>query len=148
MENQAAGAGYIISFFTDIENLTTYFASYKNHLTRLKAKYAKGEKPGEARLDKMDDGERMRSEELTESIRFYIIRTYVKFSAIKNQIKEFQAQAKKLDELFSKLKNDASPLEDTVQDYVIELNSVFVLGIASTVLIKARQVYEEFMGKQ
>lgn len=147
MENEAAGAGYILAFFSDIENLTTYYSYYQNLLTRLEAKFPK-DKKGLVQFNKMDDVERGQAEQLTESVRFYISRTWLKFSAIKEKVTEFKAKANEIDELYSQLKNQTTPSEEVTEKYVVLLNTMFVSGIASSVLVKAQEIYEQFMGKQ
>lgn len=137
------GAGYIITFFNDIESLTNSLASYSNVLASLKGKY-----PTKEYLSKLSDEERGQTLQTIYDARFWIIRSYVKFSALKKSIKEFETNAQAVDALHKELIAQPALNYDKFQEYVIELNKLFVVGVVSTLLTKAYDIYAQFSGKK
>jgi hypothetical protein len=142
MDNQVSAAGYVITFFNDIESLTNAFSYYSNLLSKLKGKY-----PTKDFLAKLPQEEKDEIQRITQDTRFWLNRTYVKFSALKAQIKDFNQKAETVDKLYNELVNQPVPVFDTLKQYVVELNTLFVLGIVSTLLRKAYDIYAQFSGK-
>lgn len=141
-DENVSAAGYIITFFNDIENLTNSFAQFSNLLANLKGNY-----PTDDELKKLPEEQRMQLLQLVQDVRFWVNRTYVKFSALKASVKEFEAHGGKVDELYNALLTEKVPEFDKLKSYVIELNRLFVLGIVSTLLTKAYDIYAQFAGK-
>lgn len=137
-EKQASGAGYIIAFFTDIENLLSYYSNHKNQLLKTDLK-AGGDK------SKIDEEDRRLISQNAESVKHFIFRTYIKFSALKERISELKKYETRIDELYNSVKEEYCPNSDSVEAYCIELNKLFVDGIVSSILVKAKEVYEQYL---
>ena len=136
MENQIAASGYILTFFNDVESLTNYHATYSNLVIEYKALF-----PTNYSLKKLDDAHREILLNTIRSLRFWIKRTYIKFSALKYKIKGFNDSETKLTALYDKIKDAPAPELDDVENYVLELNKLFVLGIVAELLTKAAEIY-------
>lgn len=142
-ENTTAAAGYIITFFNEIENLTHHTAGYCNVLTELREKY-----PGDQTLKKMDDTERQALQQSVKFSRYWVVRTYVKLSALAPKIPEFQKNLKQIESLKQPITSQGVPEYDTLEKYVLELNKLFVAGIMSELLTKAQDVYSKYSAQQ
>lgn len=142
MEKEVAAAGYIITFFNDVESLTNWFAYYANLLSNLKGKY-----PDEKFLSKIPDDERAAAINTIQSLRFWVNRSYIKFMALREKVPEFQSNTT-IEGLYKEIATAPSPNFEIVQEYTTELNKLFVAGVVASLLVKARDIYSQYMGKQ
>lgn len=142
MESQIAASGYILTFFNDVESLTNSYGSYANVLIEYQALY-----PNDKDLKKLDDTSRERLLEIIRQLRFWINRTYIKFSSLKFKIVEFEKNEKALDTAYLKICEAPAPAISDVKDYALELNKLFVLGIVSELLTKATEIYSKLAGQ-
>jgi len=140
-ENEKAAAGYILTLFSDIENLTHHAAGYCNVITEIKEKY-----PGDDNLKKMDDAERVGLQEAIKYSRYWCIRTFIKFSALAPNIPAFQTEIKQIEKLKIPITSQAVPQYADFEKYVLAVNALFVKGIASDLLTKAQDVYNQMQG--
>lgn len=138
-EETVSAAGYIITFFNDIESLTNSLGYYSNLMLRVKNKY-----PTKELLEKMMEAEKTETIRITQDMRFWITRTYVKFSALKEKIKEFQEAEETIEKKYKEISRTPTPEMEKIQDYAIELNKLFVKGVVSNLLTKAYDVYAQF----
>lgn len=138
-EKEQAASGYIVSFFSDIEQLLSYYAAYKSQIIKTSLRTGNDKA-------KMTDVEKESLSQLSENTKFLIFRTYIKFFALKEQVQEFKKpKYARLTELYNILKEEASPDSGLVEEYCFEINKVFVDGIAATILVKARELYEQYL---
>jgi hypothetical protein len=145
-ERAIAGAGYIISFFSDIEVLILNASNYVNNIARLK--FRLGDITPKTELgegDKAIIG-------VIEVAKTSVFSTYVKFNALKNKIKEFKmldGEKKKkkgerqptIESLYEKIREAPIPEVEDVENYVILLNRLFVEAI--DILTAAQGVYAD-----
>jgi hypothetical protein len=140
-ENEKSAAGYIVTFFNDIESVTNSLGYYSNAMAMIKGKYPAAE------LNKILDEEKNQMLATVQDIRFWVIRTYVKFNALKGKIKEFETFSKNIDKYYGKILEQPVPTFESLNGYVVELNRLFVLGIVESILTKAYDVYAKYAGK-
>lgn len=135
-EKQAAGAGYILSFFNDIEQLTTYFASYLNVMLVLRCKYGDAEKL--RNLEGLEEQDRVDLVATAQGMRTWIVRSYVKAKALQDKITGFGNV--KIDDAYKKATGEFIVNPEVIEEYVIEINRVFADEMLSDLLIRAYDI--------
>jgi len=136
-EEEIAGASYLLAFLNDLETLTNQFAYFKNQIRKFRAR-------GE--IEKLEESERQTLEQYVDAINFWVVRTYVKFEALKEHLKEFKKENKELKENYAKISANAVPEVEIVEKYVIALHKCFVAGVMPTLLEKAQEIYGALIG--
>lgn len=136
-ERTVAGAGYILSFFNDIEQLTTYFANYINVFVELKAKY-KGVGDNEL-SDRLVEEDRDELVSLVQGMRTWIVRTYVKAKALSSHIASFNVET--LEAKYKEVTQKFILNPDDIESYVIEINKAFTEGVLKDLLVQAHDIY-------
>lgn len=140
-DNEKAAAGYVLTFFNEVEQLTHQAAGFQNVLKILATKY-----PGENGYKKMDDAERSQLQESVNLTRYYCARTFVKLTALKSKITALGTDYQKIEALKIKILSDNIPAYPDVEKYVIKINTLFVAGIMSELLTKAQDIYKQYTG--
>lgn len=145
-ENRLASMGFIVSFYGDTETLTDAFASYLNIWNVIKAI------PNQNQLSLSDHFDKVTSPEQKTAIatyageiRFFVTRTFLKFSSLKDEIKEFKKDFEPIEDLYKKIAHSAllPSIEDT-EKYILALNKAFVKGVVAEFLIKSQEVYSNY----
>lgn len=133
-EKLVAGAGYILTLFNDIEQLTSYFANYLNTFIELKHKYRDVKN-----LDQLEEGDRSNLISLIQGMRSWVVRTYIKMKALEEQIGEVNTG--RLEESYKEVVSSFVLNPNTVEKYVIEINRAFAKGILRDLLVQAHDLY-------
>lgn len=139
MDKEVSAAGYLLTFFNDIEKVTNSFANYCNLLADCKGNY-----PTQSELKKLDQQKKDEIKAITQETRFWINRTYVKFSALKAKLSEFENNEQIVTEAYEKLIEQQTPEFSELKKYVIELNKLFVLEVVDTLLTKSTDIYAQY----
>jgi len=145
-DNKVSAASYILTFFRDVEELNNHLAHYSNIMLEMSGKFGKRE-PEEI-VKKMSNEDRTRLLTVVNETRFWVIRVYVKISALESKlIKSGDEELfKKITNNYEIVINNTVPNFIVIQDFVIELNKLFVSGVADELLNKARDFYDENNG--
>lgn len=149
-DEDIASSSYILSFYNDIENLTNSYATYLNVLVKLKDRYNL-DKNGITEKEKRQQTKRIEEEdeaallEVAEGIRVWIARCYVKLTTLKNKIPEMKANEKKIHKLYEDAISNSVIKKETVEDFVLEINQLFVEGVLKNLLLKSKDIYREFL---
>lgn len=138
--SKVAAAGYLLAFYNDIENLTNNFSNYTNLLAELKEKY-----PTEDSLRKMSEEDNQASLILIKNLRFWVTRSYIKYMALKSQIKEFQAHEKIINQYYNELINQNAFKIELLQAYAIKINELFVNGVTPELLTTSTDLYAKYL---
>jgi Fe-S-cluster formation regulator IscX/YfhJ len=143
-EKSVAGAGYVISFFSDIEVLIGNSANYINNVTKLKIKYNK-KITEKTEFDEKDQA----IIHIVEAVKSSVFRTYIKFTSLKQKIKEFENldtdSDKKdaeptIEKMYEKIRDATIPEIKDIEQYVLKLNRLFVEAI--DILNMAQGIYQ------
>ena len=151
-EKKLAGASYIISWFSDIENLIWYGSVYQNLMVELKQKYVKKFKTTDGKetfdLEKvnLDEDDESRVMSTTQTLRSMVFKTFVKFKALRPQIKELEAQDTKMTVSYKVLSTLPTPDMSAIEDYIINVNETFVAGVVGELLLKSKDIIGTFSG--
>jgi len=138
-EVQIAGAGYILTFFNDIEQLNSYYASYVNTILSLKHKY-----PDTKNLENISDEDRQTLINMAQGLRTWIIRCYIKAQALKDKVDAFNNQ--KLDDSYKKATSTFILDPKDAEEFVVEINKAFADGVLVDLLSQARDIYARLTG--
>lgn len=152
-EGEATTASYLFALFNDIETLNNSFASYSNSLTEVWSKYVapsiKKDKSEQevfkAAIRKIGIEEGNTFFNQMQVMRFWSTRSYVKISAMRHDINEFNKHYEEIQESYNKLINEIVPMRSTAERFVISVNTAFVSGVSSELLVKARQTIGELV---
>lgn len=128
-EKSIAGAGYIISFFTDLDIMISNASNYINNISRMKVKY--GDITHETQFDPADQ----QLLTIIENIKTSVFRTYIKFVSLKKKLPEFKNldvasdKEKTIEELYKSIRDVPVPEITNVELYAMRLNNLFVEAI-------------------
>jgi hypothetical protein len=140
METANAPANYVYNFYFDIENLSVQTANYLNNLLDFKTKYAN---LLEEDLKKVPENDKEIIMQCSRNCRFWIMRSYVHFLSLAEKISAFAEKKTFIEEKYNELIQQ-NPIEyHLVQNYLIELNKLFVQGIAQKELKDAIETYSK-----
>lgn len=151
-EKKLAGASYIISWFSDIENLIWYGSVYQNLMVELKQKYVKkvrttdGKETFDMEKVNMDEDDENRVMTTVQTLRSMVFKTYVKFKALRGQIKELGDQDTRITASYKSLSVLPTPDMSAIEDYIINVNEVFVAGVVGELLLKSKDIINTFGG--
>lgn len=137
-EEKIASASYILTFLSDMEMLLDYVSAFINLLVQFKEKYPQQElEKGSIELEPTDQ---QTLQNTINALRALIFKTYVRFNALKKEIKEFKTNEKQIKELYTKIIDAPIPLRQDIEAYTIKLNEVFVSSMMSEIISKAREI--------
>ena len=142
-DNKVSSASYILTFFRDVEELNNHLGHYANIMLEMSGKFGKRET--DEIIKKMDNAEKVRLLQIVNDTRFWIIRVYVKISALESKlIKTDDTETmNQISKNYQLVINNTIPEFKTIQSFVIELNKLFVSGVADELLNKARDFYDQ-----
>lgn len=131
-------------FFEDIENLNNAYARYVNLLVELAEKY--NLKDGIKEDTNLEQGDRDLVIMARQELRNFIIRSYLKYNAIKDLVKDIDIDEKKLRDVYEKARRDLKMGgEENIEKFVSEINKVFASSILSDILVEARDIYRQMI---
>lgn len=136
---------YIMKFYNDLEELNTYLGHYNNVVLDLRTKY------GDTQTDKLaeavDDHDKQQLNDVAREARFWCIKVFTKLAAIQHKFETqntiFAENFNAIENNYKSITNSLVPRFDDLQEYVIELNKIFVSGIGMELLIKSQEYYEQ-----
>lgn len=141
-ESRLASSSFIMSFFQDMEALKNAFANYCNALAEARFKY------GDDFSKKATEEEKKNLISFINFLRFYVIRTYLNYNSLEEELKEFKKDLPKITELYEHISVDGIPKITQCTEYVLLLNKTFVKGVIADLLVKAQDVYAGYVGQQ
>jgi hypothetical protein len=130
-----ATAGYIVSFYEDLEAFNVYVAQYIDMSVRLGEKY-----------ENSDDIAILETEKeelvtLTKTIRTLAFRLNIKAKAMAKKIKEFEDALKDLKKIYDKIIEQASFKREDLEKFALVLNEAFMEGISYDTLGQLADIY-------
>jgi hypothetical protein len=132
---------YITLFFQDLENLNQCQAIYLNTLIPINQKY-KASEGKTSIINELDQEDAENLKAITKEIRYATVRLNTKLKALQNAFPDLkQENQKKVDDLYKKIIFEPKPDYEVVEQYVIELNKLFVKGTGNQLLVKSNQYY-------
>jgi hypothetical protein len=131
-EEVVAKASYIITFFNEVQSLTYEGASYLNTLVQMKVTYP--EKDKEVEEEGMEEADQANLFNSIQRIRSFVFVSYVKFNALKTQITQFKEYETRIKENYEKIMKESIPSKETVENYIVSMNELFVVGIVGELL--------------
>lgn len=136
---------YIMKFYNDLEELNTYLGHYNNVVLDLRTKY--GDTPEDKLAESTDDQDKSQLNEVAREARFWCIKVFTKLAAIQHKFETqntvFAENFVEIEKDYKVITNSLVPRFEILQNYVIELNKIFVSGIGMELLIKSQEYYEQ-----
>lgn len=132
---------YITLFFQDLEQLNHCLAIYLNVLVPIKEKY-KAIEGSQKIIDELEDTDATDLKDITKEIRYAAVRINTKLKALQSAFPDLKEKGKnKLGENYLKITRELIPAYEIVEEYVTELNKLFVAGTGNQLLVKSNQYY-------
>lgn len=130
-EKKVAGASYIITFYKDIQQITSFYAQYNNLILELKAKSkADIKETGEIRDIPEETQEVYKV--LLQNIRYYVSTCYIQYKTLKKPLN--LKSNSELEEGFKIIKNNYVIKVEDLEKFTICINSVLVEGVIKSLL--------------
>lgn len=127
-----------------MENLNNAYARYVNILIELAEKY--NLKEGIKEDTNLDPEDRNLVIMARQELRNFIIRSYLKYNAIKDFIKDIDIDENKLKDTYEKARKDLKMGgEENIEHFVSEINKVFASSTLSDILVEARDIYRQMI---
>ncbi len=143
-EKKVMGASYIYDFYTIVSLLNDSHANYGNIIMEIVHKYS------EEYLTKINDAEKQFYLTATQNLRYYIIRSYIMFKSILKALKDstsYNEIEEAIDKDYKKIKDNFGIERETVEDYVINLNSFITQDLIKKLLEDNADLINELYSK-
>jgi len=140
MDEQLAGAGYVLQFFEHLMNMNNFYSELKRRILNCKE---------HATLDDLISNKsgtvtKLEVDGLTKafhSLNFYIDQTYIFAQALKNKIKSFQSQD--LEDLYKLTESGKITDIADLEKYVILINKSFAEDVMQKLLVDSKDIYSK-----
>jgi hypothetical protein len=140
MDEQLAGAGYILNFFENVLNMNAYYSELKRRLLNIKAKT----NPDELQKNPTDHVSSSELKQLRNTLQFlngFIDLTYIQAQALKNKVQAFNDS--ELQKLYESTETGEIPKIENIQEYVIKINTAFVDDVMQKLLVDSKTYYNQ-----
>lgn len=137
-EKRAAGASYILQFYSDVRNLTIALSNYLNSLAEINSKYGDNVET----LTKLDDQEKDSFFRIMQTTRQAVIVTYLSIKSISSKIEIDKKETSKLDKYYKDIKLQKVIKADDIENYTIQLNKCLVNDIIQTLLENSQNLID------
>jgi hypothetical protein len=137
---------YLATLYANVENLNYYLALYNNLLLQINDKYNNIE-PAKL-LSKVDLQEKQTLIQILNAIRQNSIIIYVKISSIRVTVKDFcgEAEYANIQIGHNAITTTVVPNYTTVQEYTININSLFISGVGAEIARGGQEYYSNLSG--
>jgi len=136
-DKEKAAAGYILSYYEQIQHLTREYSLYLNLLAELKI--------SEGTLDKLEEIDRDKIKIAVQQVRYFCHVTYIQYRAITQKIGI--KEDKKITEIYDKIKDEYIINRKYLELFVKEMHLTLVNEVLSELMEKSqdfvKQIYHD-----
>jgi len=150
MAEQSTASTYILTFAQEILALNTMLGNYSNAMVLIKSKIVPDEKKTEEQqikqvLEKMSPEEKEQLSTIAQQTRHYSIQAFLKIKVLKDQpkFKIIDIDFENLKKQYQQIITIQYPSFDVIQDFVTELNKVYVSSVFTEMLEKSQEYYAQ-----
>lgn len=136
-EERTAAASYILTFYQHVSQLTDYYATYKNIMIELRAKYKNEE---EEELKEFNEEERRAITTTIQNVRYIAHKTQIQYKCIMQSIGVNPETDKTINEIYAKINIGFIPKTTHIENYVIELNKILIGKIVKGLLETSQNI--------
>lgn len=136
-EKDLAGASYIITFYREVQDLTSHYANYINIMLELENKYGKD-------AAKMGEEEKALIAQHAQLVRYASHKCYIEYNSIMLGINQPTDAA--VVNKYAKIKTTFIINRDDLEAYVIALNAVIVKDIIQNLLATSQDFLSKVYG--
>lgn len=129
-EKKTVAASYILSFYSEVQNLTHNHSQYVNLLLELENKT-------NSDAAKQTDADKQIIINACQMLRYSATKCYIQYKSIAPQLK---TKAIDLDKLYLKIRNNFIFNRNDIEEYTIMLNNVLVEGIIQELLATSQKL--------
>lgn len=132
---------YITLFFQDLETLNHCQALYLNILIPIKDKYKLIESR-QGIITELNEDDANELKDITKEIRYSCVRINTKLKALQSAFPELTSKdKKKMEENYTHIITSLIPKYETLDEYITDLNKLFITGTGNQLLLKSNQYY-------
>jgi len=132
---------YITLFFQDLETLNHCLALYLNILIPIKDKYKLIESR-QGIINEINEDDANDLKDITKEIRYSCVRINTKLKALQSAFPDLTSKDKdRLDSNYQAIITSLIPKYEVVDEYITELNKLFITGTGNQLLIKSNLYY-------
>jgi len=140
MNEQIAGAGYILTFFENLINLNNGYSELKRRIISCKT-HASLEKIQTNNTNAIPGEELKQITKAFHNINFFIDQTYIMSQALQNKVQSFKES--KITELYKKTEDGKIPNLEELQQYIILINTAFIDDVMEKLLVDSKEIYSK-----
>jgi len=139
-----SAANYILELNQAISQFNILAGNYCNVIITAKFfhNFTTKEEDAKKVIKSIDENERQTIIATVQQARFYAVQTFLRITALKEEIKQFNKDYDKLKGYYETLINQPVPAFEDVQLYALELNKMFASVAAQDLLTKSVEYYE------
>lgn len=135
---------YLGNFAMSIDMINQYFANLINLSIEIKAKYGNlDEIPADKFNRIVDDQDKQRLIQQNEATRFWVVQTYLRLASLKNKFKDLSKNWDKIYAEYTEIKSNEKINVNTLEEFVVNVNSLLVDGIGAELLAKSSEYYAQ-----
>lgn len=138
-ERKIVGSSYIVNFYQSIYLLTSETCAYTNLLLELKTKYGEDINP-----KKMEESELNILGEKVQTVRYHAKMFYVQYKSICPSLNI--EENKGLEELYEKVKKEYILTDETITDFIIEVNKLLLNNVIRDLLMTSQNLLDQIYG--
>ena len=132
---------YITLFFQDLETLNHCLALYLNILIPIKTKYKLIE-TRQGIITELNEEDANDLNGIAKEIRYSCVRINTKLKALQSAFPELTNQDKaKMEKNYNEIITNLIPKFETLDEYITDLNKLFITGTGNQLLVKSNQYY-------
>ena len=134
---------YITLFFQDLEELNVCLGLYLNIIIPINDKYKA--LMNKTDFEDLEEGEAEDLREITKEIRYNSVRINTKLQALIiafPSLKDSEKSQETLKTAYNHITTKVIPDYEQVNNYIIELNKLFIQGVGNQLLMKSQQYYQ------
>lgn len=133
-EVKTAASSYILNFYQEVSQLTDYYSYYLNLLIELESKQGKD-------LTKMEEQDKEAMRNAVQTCRLLSHKCYIHYLSITEGVKDLKRDTKII-EMYKKINDKFIVPRETLEEFVILLNSVLVKSIMRSLLESSQAIVD------
>lgn len=144
MNEEQAGASYILQFFSEVMNMNSYYSNYKRYVQYNQQQV--NQNTLETNEGALDEETINTLNTVTQNLNYTIDQTYIMSQALSTKVKSFSNP--EIKKLYEETNTQALPERLTIEKYVILINKAFVDDVVQKLLINSKEIYTKLTQNQ
>ena len=134
-DEKITASSYIISFYREIDQLTTQYSIHHNVVLEIK------------QYKDLDQGRKDILTQSTQAVRLCIIKTFIRFESMKEYLKVDEKTFNNIELLHQKINSEFIIKLEDCKAFVLEMNKILLTKIIKSLLTTSQEVLNGVYGK-